>query len=325
MVNRYSMREQQTTNFQRTSGGSAKASQSFAITTKRTTARWSADDRNQNHKEFAPSLSKGNVAMIKILVIASVVSAAMIGTNWSFAQEPTPTRTTQDRGLDGREPRFGGSGPASVFLNLHPTLSLFNFREVRMELKLEEDQAKKIDEINAEVARERVRINTEINELNAKLSEIRKKAEAETLGLLSDAQRRRTEQLKLQQQGWQAFSTTQVEEKLGLTKEQIAEIARFDRLGFSFGRGSGFARYAPNQTIPAAERYRQRVEETNQRAVENREEILSILTPEQRAKWSEMTGEPFKFPATPLRSGTRDPRGTQSTEPPKPDTSKKDQ
>lgn len=202
-----------------------------------------------------------------------------------------------------------------------------------MELKLEEESAKKIDEINAEATRERLRITAEIdakmNEFNTKLSAINKKAEGDALLLLSDAQRRRTEQLKLQQQGWQAFSTSQVAEKLGLTKEQINEIARFNQPGgFLFsqpGRGPSFSRYAPNQKIPASARYRQRVEEANQRAMENREEILSVLTPEQLAKWSEMTGEAFKFPATSLRSGTRDPRGTQFTEPPKPDTSKKDQ
>ena len=57
--------------------------------------------------------------------------------------------------------------------------------------------------------------------------------------------------------------------------------------------------------------------------MENREKILSVLAPEQKAKWSEMTGETFKFP-TPQRSTTRG-TSTRSSEPAKPDAEKKDQ
>lgn len=102
--------------------------------------------------------------------------------------------------------------------------------------------------------------------------------------------------------------------------EQRDEIAKLTRSVPSFGRDRGTTIPPPNQTTPAADRFRQIVEEANQRAEETREKILAVLTPEQKAKWPEMTGETFKFP-TPQRSATHG-TSTQSSEPAKPGAEK---
>ena len=252
--------------------------------------------------------------MLKNFVIAFVVSATMIGTSWAFWQEPARTGLSSNPGLEGRSADY-----VSILIP-SPTVTFLSTREVQTELKLEEDQSQKIDAISAELTRERARLTAEYN---AKLSELNKKSADDALALLSDAQRRRMEQLRLQQQGLRVFNTNQVAEKLGLSQEQRDEIAKLTRSVPSFGRDRGTAIPPPTQTTPAADRFRQIVEEANKRAEETREKILAVLTPEQKANWSEMTGESFKFP-TPQRSTPRG-TGTRSSEPAKPGAEKKDQ
>ena len=105
--------------------------------------------------------------------------------------------------------------------------------------------------------------------------------------------------------------------------DQRDEIAKLTRSVPSFGRDRGTTIPPPNQTTPTADRFRQIVEEANKRAEETREKILAVLTPEQKAKWSEMTGETFQC-TTPQQSA---PHGTstRSSEPAKPGAEKKNQ
>ncbi len=253
--------------------------------------------------------------MIKNFVIASVVSAALIGTSWAFWQEPAPSRPNPSPRVGSR---LSGSAPTNFFSN--PTITFLRIREVQTELKLEEDRAKKVEEINAEVTRERAQI---VGEYTAKLTEVNKKAEDQTLGLLNEAQRRRTEQLRLQQQGPRAFSANSVAEKLGLSQEQRDEIAKRNQQVFGDASDRSRTTTAPNPTVPTQDRLQQALEEGSKRSAETREKILALLTPEQKAKWSEMTGESFKFP-TPQWSTTGG-TSTRSSEPAKPSVEKKDQ
>ena len=252
--------------------------------------------------------------MLKNFVIAFVVSATMIGTSWPFWQEPAPVRLSSNPGLEGRSAEY-----ASILVP-SPTVTLLSTREVRTDLKLEADKSQKIDAISAELTRERARLTAEHN---AKLSELNKKSADEALALLSNAQRQRIEQLRLQRQGLRALNSNPVVEKLGLSPEQRAEIAKLARSVPSFGRDPGTTVPPPSQTTPLADRIQQIIEEANKRAEETREKILALLTPEQKAKWFEMTDESFKLP-TPQRSATR---GTniRSSEPAKPGAEKKDQ
>lgn len=137
--------------------------------------------------------------MIKSFVIAAVFSAMMIGTSSAFCQETVPSRPAATPGAGGLVNGY------SSFVNPDPALTLLRIREVQTELKLEEEEAKKLDEINAEITRERDRLYAEYS---AKFNELNKKAEGQALGLLSEAQQRRTEQLRLQQQGERALMTT---------------------------------------------------------------------------------------------------------------------
>ena len=255
--------------------------------------------------------------MNKNLLIALVLSATMIGTNWMFAQEPASNRPNPF-------PRAGG-GPGGFpsVVNPDPTVTLLKLPEVQTELKLEADQAKKLDAISDEITRERARLNAEYN---AKLNDLNKKAKEESLGLLSDAQRRRTEQLQLQQQGERALARPEIAEKVGLSQEQRAEISKvISQRGplVLNGRGGGNAT-PPNATVPVQERIEQFREAATRRDTEMREKILAVLTPEQKTKWSELTGETFQFPGRP-RSAPRSGTGPQPAAPANPDAEKKNQ
>lgn len=255
--------------------------------------------------------------MLKNFVIAVVVSAAMIGTSWAFWQEPAPSRPNPNPGAGG------GPGGFPTFVGPDRTVNLLKLPEVQTELKLDKDKAKKLDAIGEEILRERERLNAEYN---GKLNELNKKAEGEALGLLSDAQRRRTEQLRIQQLDLRFLTSGEAAGKLGISQEQRAEIRKIQTERdprFGPGRGGDRNANAPNPNTPAAERVRETAEEANKRIAETREKVLAVLTPEQKAKWSEMTGEPFKFPTPqwPTPRGT----STRSPEPAKPGAEKKDQ
>lgn len=252
--------------------------------------------------------------MFKHVVVALVVSVALIGTSRAFWQAPNPGRSTLNIELRG------GAGGIGFFGGSSATVSLLRTREVQSELKLDEAQTKKLDELNAETTRERSRL---IAELNAKLSDLNKKADADSLALLNDAQRRRTEQLRLQQQGLRVLTSYAVAEKLGLTKAQRDEIAKLTQPTSRFSTDRDRTATPRDPNLPTRDRFQQARDEATKHAAETREKVLAVLTPDQKTKWSELTGEPFQFP-TRSRSST-DRTGTRSPEPAKADTEKKDQ
>ncbi len=248
--------------------------------------------------------------MIKSIAITSVVLAATIGASSLFAQETTPSRS----GSVSERGGFPSFAPTS------PTTTLLRTPEVKTELKLEEAQSQKLDEINSEANRERAKLT---EEYNAKLRDLSKKTETSTLALLNDAQRRRVEQLQLQQQGVRALSTAAVADKLALTQEQRAEISKLTQRASAFGGSRDRNANAGNPNASGAERFQQALDEAAKRTAETRDKVMAVLTAEQKAKWSEMTGEAFKFP-TRSRTSTRGPGSSTST-PARPEAEKRDQ
>ena len=107
-------------------------------------------------------------------------------------------------------------------------------------------------------------------------------------GILKEDQLKRFKQIALQQNPGQAFTESEVVEKLSLTAEQKDKIASIQgeaaterRSLFGGGGGGGGAN---------AER-RQKMEALNKATTEK---LQNVLTPEQQTKWKELVGEPFK-------------------------------
>lgn len=194
---------------------------------------------------------------------------------------------------------FGGpmAGGTDVML-----LGLLQVEEVQKELDLMPDQIEAIEKFgqrgerpefdrNASEADRRDAMRKRMEEMNEKASEQLEEV------LLPD-QLERGREIVLQQQGAAAFSDPEVAKELELTEEQKKKIAETQAsarekmlasMRESFGSGD---REAIAKTIAESR------ESTLQ-------EVLGVLTEEQREKYESMRGEPFDLPASAMMRGFR--------------------
>jgi Spy/CpxP family protein refolding chaperone len=178
---------------------------------------------------------------------------------------------------------FGGGRMAGGNL-----LGLLGQKPVQEDLKLSDDQVKKVDE-QVEKQRE---VFAALRDLSPeeRQKEAASQAEATKKNLaeiLKDDQLKRLKQISLQQRGGQALADPEVSSALNLTSEQKDRIAAIQegvqsemRELFQAGAAGGDreALQKKGQELRAA---------TDQK-------ILAVLTDTQQAKLKEMKGEPFK-------------------------------
>jgi Spy/CpxP family protein refolding chaperone len=163
---------------------------------------------------------------------------------------------------------------------------LLSQKSVQEELKLSEDQLKKLGEIvkQRQEAREKmadVDPKERFPKMRALILETSKQARA----VLKPEQDKRLLQITWQNQGGLALATPPVGKELILTEEQIKKITaiketREKELDKIFG-GEAASR----------EDARKKSEELTQSA---KTKMLEVLTQEQKQKWHSMLGEPFK-------------------------------
>jgi hypothetical protein len=165
----------------------------------------------------------------------------------------------------GHPPGFPRPGPPREGL----TFQLLGQKSVQQELKLSEEQVKKI----AELSKKRRDLtwwemwrNLSPEEARARISgqEAQEKSLVEKL---DEPQTRRLKQIVWQQRGGLALGESEVAAALALTPEQQKEIRSLLDEWHHRGRGQ-----------------RKNVSE----------QLLNVLTEGQKAKWNEMLGEPFK-------------------------------
>ena len=123
------------------------------------------------------------------------------------------------------------------------------------------------------------------------------KSKDAALALLNENQRLRATQIKFQNEGTSPEVMSQeLIDKLELTDQQRREFIRI-----RFG----------DRPVPTQEQVDQRKRDIEERlkaagpkrATANHEGLMSVLTPEQKAKWQEMIGEPFAFPQPRIAGG----------------------
>jgi hypothetical protein len=162
--------------------------------------------------------------------------------------------------------------------------------EVRKELNTSDQQNKQIEELNTELQNQFRAAFGNINfqemqdlkpeERQKRFAEVRKKSEEagkkadEKLKAILDAKQwTRLEQLQFQRDGIAALNRPEIAKQLGLTDEQKRKIGDAARGGFGpFGPGP----------------------EARDKALAD---AVALLTAEQKAKWQELRGKDFKFPA----------------------------
>ncbi len=181
-------------------------------------------------------------------------------------------------------------------------LMLLGQKSVQEELKLSTDQVKKIEELNTKNRENFGKLRDLDREERAKkMQEINKENQKAVAGILSKEQAKRLHQLTLQIGGSRSFANPEVAKELKLTDDQqkkikdIQEAAQQEqRKLFQGGGGDREAARKKMQEIRKA---------TN-------DKVMGVLTADQKAKWKEMTGEPFKGQLNPFGGGRR-PRRPQ--------------
>jgi eukaryotic-like serine/threonine-protein kinase len=120
--------------------------------------------------------------------------------------------------------------------------------------------------------------------------------EGELSKLLTPAQAQRLQQIALQLAGTRAFSNPAVVEALGLTPHQRERIRLLQERTRPPGPVFG-VRPNSGRSDPADEARRQTM---RKQLAQTQQQILCVLSKEQRAKWNELIGKPFAGAAGPL-------------------------
>jgi hypothetical protein len=135
--------------------------------------------------------------------------------------------------------------------------------------------------------------------------------------ILTSSQFERYQQLKLQMQGAGVIGSPEISQKLGLSEDQrnrIREIMQNDRPPMGpggpggpggqggpgqggpgqggRGQGGGFGQPGQNGQPGDFEQMRKMMMQHRQ---EVEQKVLAVLTSDQRQKWQDMLGKPFKF------------------------------
>ncbi len=161
---------------------------------------------------------------------------------------------------------------------------LLGQESVQKELKLSEEQIKKVEDLSASM-REKFKeaLGLEGDERRTKWEEIRKENE-KAVEILKPEQSKHLKQISYQQQGAGAFANAEVVEALKLTNEQKQEVEKINH-------ESRFAQMRELIKGAADEEDRKKIEELRKDASEK---VVKLLSDEQKAKWKDLQGEPFK-------------------------------
>lgn len=174
---------------------------------------------------------------------------------------------------------FGGFGGFDT-----DQLTLLTQKSVQDELKLSEDQVKKITEL-AEKQRISLRDSRKLSreEMQKKREELAKANDKAVAEILKANQLKRVKQITLQQRGAESFGDAEVIEALKVTKEQKDKIKTIEEDIQKDMRG-----------LFQGGNWQEGLKKMEGLRKETTEKLLKVLTDDQKAKWKELIGEPFK-------------------------------
>ncbi len=247
------------------------------------------------------------------------------------ASEETPPPPTQKNGAGGFGIGFGagggsgwgagfgsgasfgvGNGVSSGYAS-HKLTALVQ-KPVQRELKLTEEQRKKVRSLEAKHQRDLRRLMPQnpfaafndpagtmqtLQDAPAKMQQLGKEADQAIDGILTAIQGRRLQEISLQLRGGHALTDPDVAKTLKLTKEQMEKLQEIQQEAMKEMQKIGLnamgdaIRGGPN---PAA------FQKTSGQAAEKMKKLWNdlgnrlqeVLTSEQKAEWTKLMGEPFK-------------------------------
>jgi Spy/CpxP family protein refolding chaperone len=223
--------------------------------------------------------------MKRLFAGLAVVAVAALIVSSALAQQPG--RQRQGAG--------GGGGMSSV--------QLLGQKSVQEELKLTDDQVKKVTDLTQK-QRELFRGVQDLSqeERAKKMQELQKENQKAVADILKPEQAKRLKQITLQLRGGRALTDPEVAKELGLTAEQKQKVKEIQD---ETAKETAKLRDAGLDRQEAAKKRQEITKSSN-------EKLTGILTADQKTKWKEMTGEPFKGEIRPLGgAGGRRPGGRQ--------------
>lgn len=170
-------------------------------------------------------------------------------------------------------------------------VGLLRSPQVQQELKLTDEQKQKLQEVGEQI-REKMRgVMQKLRDLppeerRKQLQALREEMEKQLTAVLKEPQMKRLKQIALQVEGYAALARPEIAKQIGLTKEQSRKVEEILRQAREKGRELFQQRPPDQQAI------RQKMQEIR-RWVD--EQIQPLLTDEQKKKWQELIGEPFKL------------------------------
>jgi len=217
--------------------------------------------------------------LLRTSTLAVVVGAVVLGQ--AQAQTKTPPASTQP-------------GPTPGMMNQTPW---FSSPQIRQQLKINEEQ---FNNLNNAYRKGWENYVSNLNKVDPTLSESQRQARMNELQqnfnkdfsaawqqvLTDPTQRQRYEQLFWQYRGYTAFSDPTVMERLKLTPEQRARLNQFQQ-DWSMQMSKLGPMYQTNRDMA--------IKQFNTLQTQNIERLNSVLTPEQRTAWQQMTGTPYTF------------------------------
>jgi hypothetical protein len=198
----------------------------------------------------------------------------------------------QRRGGGGGRGAGAGMGPGGM-----SQLGLLAQKSVQEELKLTPDQVEKVTEAQRKQQGARQGFaDLSPEERTKKIQEMAKETDKLVADMLKPDQAKRLKQIQLQQQGAMAFNNPEVAKALNFTAEQKQKLKDIQDM---VAKERAALRQGGGDRQEAAKKIADLTKKTNT-------EALALLTADQKAKWKEMTGEPFKGEIT--QGGGRRPR-----------------
>ncbi|GBC98168.1 hypothetical protein HRbin17_00665 [bacterium HR17] len=176
--------------------------------------------------------------------------------------------------------RFGMGGPMLM-------VGLLRNPQVQQELKLTDQQRQQLEQLG-EKWRETMRGLRDLppEERRQKFQAMQGEVEKQLATVLNEQQMKRLRQIALQVEGYTALERPDIAKQIGVTEEQqrkirdiLRQAAEKRRAVFQQGQGDRQAAFQKMQEI--------------RRWVDS--EIEKLLTAEQKKKWQELVGPPFKF------------------------------
>ena len=179
-----------------------------------------------------------------------------------------------------------GQGPALEPRGTPPSFMLLEQKSVQEELKLTEDQVKRLKVVAVtQKDSEPNLVGLSPEERFKEIQKLVRKMDESVAEILKPEQVKRLREISLQEQGIRALADPDIENELKMTEEQKQKI-------------KGIFKETMKQRMELVSTGGGNSEEAKKKMADLRksmeEKMQNVLTAEQKAKWKELTGEPFK-------------------------------